>query len=266
MNFKKTIAVFGVLGMILPSISFGATSTSPFGGQNFCNRLSSYISKMETRITDREQNILSRRQDHKDKWSSRLENWDEKREAQRDRAEVRLAEFFLKLEARATTDAQKQALINFQAAIQAAIQARKAAVDAAILAFRTGAEKLLLDRKTSTENAVSAYKTAQKAAFDKAKASCGSGVEVRTVWDTLKADLKLTRDNFQTARQAIEKVADKIKDLNQAKKAAIEKAHQDFKAALEKAKADFRIAFPQPTPSFTPMGSATTTPVLSPTP
>lgn len=249
MNFKKRIAVLGILGMILPSLSLAATSTPPFGGQNLCSRLGNYISKMETRITDRESKILSRRRERQEKWSDRLTDWDEKREAQRDRAEARMAEFFLKLEARATTDAQKQALAVFKAAIQAAIQVRKTAVDAAILAFRTGVETQLSQRKIQTENAVLAYKNAQKAAFDKAKSSCDSMIVPGTVLETLKTDLKTARDNFQAARTAIEKAADKIKALNETKKAAFGKAHQDFKAALEKAKADFGLAFPQPTPS-----------------
>ncbi len=247
-NFKKRIVVFGILGMILPNLSLlAATSTPPFGGQNLCSRLGNYISKMETRIIDRESKILSERGERQNKWSDRLSSWDEKREAQRNRAESRMTDFLLKLEARATTDAQKQAVIDFKTAIQAAIGVRKTAIDAAILAFRTGAQTLLLERKTSTESAVLAYKTAQKAAFDKAKSNCGSGTDPRTIQETLKADLKAAQDKFQTDRQAIEKIADKIKVLNETKKAAMEKAHQDFKAALEKTKVDLKAVFPQPT-------------------
>lgn len=249
MNFKHSVAVIGILGMILPSLSLAATSTPPFGGQNLCSRLGNYISKMETRVTDREQNILSGRGERQNKWSDRLSSWDEKREAQRNRAESRMTDFFLKLEPRAITDAQKQAVMDFKTAIQVAIGVRKTAVDAAILAFRTGVETQLSQRKIQTENAVLAYKNAQKAAFDKAKSSCDSMIVPGTVLETLKTDLKTARDNFQAARTAIEKAADKIKALNETKKAAMEKAHQDFKAALEKAKTDLKVAFPQPTPS-----------------
>lgn len=242
------------------NISLAATSTPGFAGQNVCDRLTGFISKMETRVAEREQKITSRKQEKQEKWSDKAVQWDEKREEKRQQAETRQSEFLTRLENQAQTEAQKQAVVNFRTAVQAAIEARKKAVDDAIKAFRSGVDQMLQARKTSTDALVTVFKAAQKSAFDKAKSSCGSGIEPKTILETLKTELKAAQDKFQSDRQAIEKAAEQVKTLNQTKKNAFEKAHQDFKTALEKAKADLKAAFPQPTPGISSAPVATPTP------
>lgn len=248
-NFKKAAAVIGVFSMVLPNVLSAATSTPKFGGQNVCGRLDAFISQMESRVTVREQKILTRQNERRTNWSDRLSGWDEKREQKRSQAETKRSDFYRNLESKAQTEGQKQAVVLFKAALQAAINARKAAVDTAIETFRSAVSRLLQSRQSSIDAAVSAYKAAQKSAFDKAKSSCGSETDARMILETLKTELKTAQDKFQADRQAIEKSVEQLRLLNETKRSAVEKAHQDFKAVLEKAKADLKAAFPQPTPS-----------------
>ncbi|KKS07194.1 MAG: hypothetical protein A2570_02080 [Candidatus Brennerbacteria bacterium RIFOXYD1_FULL_41_16] len=266
LNFKQIVVfvlVFVFSVSVFSSLTSAATSTPGFR-ENICSRLTNFISKMEVRVSEKEQRIRGRHQDGIEKRGEKLEAWDARREERRASANEKMTDFFLKFEQRAQTDIQKQAVAVFKAAVLAAIQTRQAVVDAAIVSFRSEAEKLLAERKSVAETAVAVYKVSQKAAFDKARSSCESGVDPKTVLETLKTELKAAKDKFEVDRQAIEIVASKIRALNETKKAAFDKAHGDFKVALEKAKLDLKAAFPQPT--LTPAISQTTTPTLSPTP
>lgn len=244
MNFKK-IFLFSVLGIWLISGIVQAVSTSTSGsGTGVCNRLSGFISQMDQRVTDREARIFSLKNERKEKWSDRLGAWDARRNERRLQADAKLNGLIAKIEVRAKTEVQKKAVNDFKLAVEAAIKIRRQAFDDAVNTFRLGVNQVWDGRRQAIDSAVTNYKIAQKLAFDKAKADCASGGEPLQILATLKIQLKEAREKFATDRQAIDRVADQIRSLNETKKASMERAQIIFRAALETAKTNLKVVLP----------------------
>ena len=72
-------------------------------------------------------------------------------------------------------------------------------------------------------------------------------------------ELKAARGQYILDKQGIDKLGEQVKALTDARKAAFEKAKEDFKVALEKAKADLKAVFGE-IKSQTPASSPTVQP------
>ena len=253
MNSKKTIfsavGAVAILSFFSTVIIFAQTGTPKAAGtqasKNFCQRVSEFSSRIDQKITEQNVKLEAKRNETANKISSRRQErtsnlaeirtkWDESR-----------TEHFQKLREKAETDAQKQALIQFKEAVNSAISTRRAAVDAANSGFQQGVDQAITARKIAADAAVANFRNSVKAAWDKAKTDCASGVNTATVRQNLKSALKSAREKFVSDKQAVEKLRDSMKNLIQTRKQAIEKANQDFKAAMEKAKDDLKAVFPK---------------------
>ena len=161
---------------------------------------------------------------------------------------------FAKLEGKATTDAQKQAVHDFETAVLAAVTARRAAVDAANTAYKQAALAAITQRQTQLKTAATSYKTAVANAVVAAKASCAAGTAPATVRTTFQVALKTARTNLQAALQNANKVRPNLDAPKAARKAAIAQADATFKAAIAQALVALKAALPvaSPSPSASP--------------
>lgn len=210
--------------------------------KNFCTRITEHATKFDQKMGERETTLKEKRDERATQWEARWKKHDEERAAHRAQWDRNRAEQFAKMETRATTDAEKQAVATFKTTMTTAIAARRTAIDAAIKTFREGFQKTMTARKDAINAAVQSFKTAEKAAFDKAKADCSTGIAPKTIRDTLHASLKAARDKFAQDRRAIDKLQSSLDPLIAARKTAIQKAISDFKTAAEKARADLKKA------------------------
>ncbi|MDD4902466.1 MAG: hypothetical protein PHE24_05015 [Patescibacteria group bacterium] len=156
--------------------------------------------------------------------------------------EEKIVKNFSKLEKRASTTVEKEALAAYKAAVTKAISDRREAIKTAIDAYRAGMDKAMADRKAAINQATKNYNDAVKAAYEKAKTDCASGQDEKTIKDTLKKALAVAHEKLVKERQGVEKLKIDIKPLLAARQTAIAKANTDFKAALEKAKTEFKTA------------------------
>ncbi|MEK7575561.1 MAG: hypothetical protein AAB491_00530 [Patescibacteria group bacterium] len=249
--FKKIIISVAITPMIttliLPSVVFAQRiqNNNIKRDTAFCLKISDTLTNIENRTDEREAKI-------KERIGARQSNIDERREKRDDRlAEFRQKrdenrnEHFQKLMEKAQTDAQKQAVIQFQIDINNAITARKTAIDKAISDFRQSIDNAISSRKVSVDSLVSTYKNSIKEDFNKAKTDCDNGVATSEIRTTLRASLKGLREKFENDRKNLDKVNDSIDSLITAKKAAFEKAISDFKTAVQAAKEKLKAAFPE---------------------
>lgn len=232
--------------LVAPSISvFLLGNIASAQTQKSCANLDTFVSK----TTDRMINQESKFQKHYDekflKVADREKKQDEKLSGIRLKQDDTRDARYTKLDERAETDAQKQAVANFKAAMASAIEVRRAAVDKAITDFRAGLKSAIDSRKSSTDGIIAVFKSSVTAALDKAKADCTGGTDVKTVRQTLKADLKTAREKFVSDRKAIDKLKVSAEQLLVTRKTAFEKAMADFKVAAEKARADLKAALKQ---------------------
>ncbi|HLN19000.1 MAG TPA: hypothetical protein VK255_02405, partial [Patescibacteria group bacterium] len=207
--------------------------------ENLCQRISDLANREQERLTQRTKNSGDRFQNWQQKTTekdSELANlrssWDDNRNDQ-----------FKKLEEKATTDAQKKAVADFEAAVKAAIAARRTAVDAAITTFREGVKKLISDRSESVSSGFSAFTKAVQAAYGTAKSDCANSKDPATIRTTLRNSIQAARAKFHSEKTSA-KVGGNIQTLIDARRTAVNKAMTDFKAAMEKARTDLKKAFP----------------------
>jgi|GEM_PF-1546869 hypothetical protein len=230
------------------------------GGINFCANVDK-MTQLETKMIDNEDKIEQKREEQKKKIDDRWVERNTKRENNRNKWDENRDEFFAKLEGKATTDAQKQALLAFKEATTAAITARRATIDSAIEAFRKGVEQAIASKKTSVDTLVSAFRAEIQAAITKAKADCAltnpDAVAIRVAFQNR---VKAAKEKFITDKKDVDKISDSLQSLIDAKKQAVEKANSDFKAAIEKARNDLKAVFPVPTVTPSPTATPTTNP------
>ncbi len=236
--------LFSVLGASLLAPTFSAAQTPPTPGskpaQNFCTQLPTLMTKVTTELTDRLSKLSTNRDEQSKKVTELWGGRDDNRGKDRAQADANRKAYYLKIEARATTDAQKQAVQAFETTVDAAVTARRNAVDAAIKTFRDSILSAVDTRHKSVDTAIEAFKAAIQPALEKAKADCDARIAARTVRLALQASLKTARTKLRADIQAIEKVNVERITLASERKATIDKAVADFKAALTKAETDLK--------------------------
>ena len=261
-NYKNLLAKFWtiliLLTFIIPAFVLAQSQNKNNSQSKICTAIVKFAERLDQRFVNQEAKLTARRLERVSKIANHQVEVDVKIDANREKWDDNREEQFGKLEEKAQTDAQKQAVAQFKSTMTAAISTRRAAVDVAIQTFRQGLQQAINDRKTATDTTVSTYKSTINLAIDKAKSDCASGVDTKTVRTNLIQSLKTAREQFNTARQNIEKLSESVETLVAARKQAVEKAHDDFKKAAEQARIQLKAAFGQASPS--PSVSPTSTP------
>lgn len=223
---------------------------------NFCTRLDNATTKLDNNLADRAKKLSNKRMERDARLEKNRSARDEKIAQHKTDADKKRAEHYAKMQTKVKNPAQDQALANFQAAISAAVSARKAAFDAARTTFRAGMDAALATRKTAIDGAINTFQAALEAAKTQAKTDCANGVDPATAKATFQATVKAAREKLAADRKAVENISASVKDLVNARRAAMDKARADFKAATEKARKDLKAALAaaktSPTTTTTP--------------
>lgn len=236
------------IGVLAPIFTLAENSIADQQGNVLCDKISNVYSKIAQAIGQRESklglkktDIINKIQDHWADQDSSLADKRQKWDTNRNNQIAKLKEKF-------PNDPEKQAVLDFEQAVDEAIFTRRAAIDSAISNFRQRVEELKNSRHSKIEAAKATFKSSVVSAFEKAKSDCLSGVPIATIREELKNSLAAYKEKYNQDVQEIEKIGAGMDQLIDAKKAAFEKAIQDFKTAMEKARADFKASASQEDP------------------
>ncbi|MEK7610679.1 MAG: hypothetical protein AAB468_02940 [Patescibacteria group bacterium] len=249
MNYVKLSLVNGaVLGLVLGPwsavVALAHAPTTPAAGVGLgaCARFEQAAHKLEHKVGERHDRLLAKKTERMTKLTERRADRLATRTEHRVDWTERRDEIFDRLEAKADTDAKKQALATFQQVVNTAVTTRRAAIDAAANTFHQGVDGAVNARQQAAETASQVFKKAVADALAKAQTDCAAtGADAAAVKETYRASVKQARETFNTARQAVEKMD--LETLNTVRKAAFQKAADDFKATMDKARADLKVAF-----------------------
>ncbi|HEX7724890.1 MAG TPA: hypothetical protein VF438_04100 [Candidatus Paceibacterota bacterium] len=147
------------------------------------------------------------------------------------------------LAAKATTDAQKQAVTAFKASMEAAIAAREASIDRTRSVFRTGVDQLLVKHTAAVNTALGTYQTALKNAASQAEAACNAKQKSTDVRNQYRAAVKAARADRQAAVRTINKVGTDVRKLAETRNASIQLALTTFQNSQTTALNLLKIAF-----------------------
>lgn len=218
-------------------------STSPSDNSNFCNKLDDLSSRIDQNLDQKEKWLEEKRTDRSVNLTKRRANRDEKLKQFRDNWVENQDKLYKRLEEKAITTEQKEAVAAFKVKIETAVQVRQAAIDSAITTYRDSLDTLFVERKNAVDKAKADHRAAISEIFQKAETDCASGLSPVTIKAEVKENLSKAQNSYRADVVSIEKSADKVKDLADARKEAVNKAVEDFKATLNAAKIELKAAF-----------------------
>ena len=233
--------------IILPSSAFAANIGADVKvktgvGVNFCTTLESRSTEFSNHIQNLTQNFVNEKSDRISAIDARRQTRDENLTNIRSNGDEKHDTRFTILSAKATTDAQKAAVAQFQADVTAAITLRRSSIDTAIKNYRDGVNNLVSTKFIALDDSVATLNTDVDQVLTQAKNACDSGTASTTVLATLKASLKSDQANFKNARST-DKIKADIETLDSTRKAAVTQAVVKFKADLAQATAKLKAAF-----------------------
>ena len=230
------------IGISAPFFALAQNSVAAQQGSVLCDKISSAYSKVaqiliqkEGKIISKKTEIINKIQDH---WTKQDTNLAQKRQKWDDNRAKQIAVLSDKF----SSDLDKKAVISFEQEVSSAISARRRAIDSAITNFRQGVQQLKTSRELKTDEAKKTFKNSVISAFETAKADCLSGVSIAIIRENLKISLATAKEKYNNEVRNIEKIGAGMDQLIATRKAAFQKAIQDFKAAMEKARIEFKSA------------------------
>lgn len=247
MKNKLAASVIGmiVLGSFLmfPSVLAQTKNSTSTGNINFCISLDEKASKFSQNLNDNFNKFKSGKDQQLTKWENDWTKWSNDQGSNFARIDAIRTNNFTKLESKATTDAERQAIVTFKTAVETAVTARRSTVDTAIQTFRDGVKAALTGRAETVEKVINDRLAAFEAAVTKAKSDCASNIAPKTVRTAFVASLKKAQDAFKAAKKADENLKLKIETLRKARNSAVIAADKSLKTAISKAQADLKKVF-----------------------
>jgi hypothetical protein len=239
---KKIVSAILGASMSIAAFSPILASAQVRDNVGFCAQIDTITSNIDQRMADRTAKLNTARANVKSQLSAKKTARDTKLAQSRAKWDQNRTEQYAKLESKAATDVQKQALVSFKTSVNTAISTRRAAVDSASLAYRQGLAAALNARMSAVDAAMTTFKNAEAQAVAKAKADCAAGVKSADVRTAFRASMKAAQDTFQNSRKAIDNVKPTIDALQKTRNDAVKKAISDFESAMDKARRDLKAA------------------------
>ena len=242
MNKINVLVICMVLvsGIIFPVFALAINVSG--GGANFCANIATFHGQYSSNIQGKVNALQQKIQTNGTDINSARVAKDKKIADERQKISQQKALQYQKLEAKATTDAQKTAIKTFETTVNAAALAKQSAIDAATKTYRSGVDALMVSKRPLVQSAAPAFKTSVTTALDKAKADCAAGKSSSVVFATLTTSLAAAKTKFNSAVQTGNAIGSQMKTLVATKNAAVKKAMSDYKVAVQKATADLKTA------------------------
>ncbi len=244
MNIKKVLGSGVVAAMMISALApMGyALAEDQKGTENNSTAFCDKIADVEARLTAKDLKVTAKVDAHRSEMSlKKSQKWsdiDTKRETKRSAMEAKKAERFTKMENRTgLTDAQKAAVLVFEASAKAALDTEKIAVDAAVSAYRATVSKTIADKQILVDTILKTYKDTITAALLKAKTDCAAGVSSVTAKNTFEATKNAAKVKMNTDRAAISSLGEVVGAAAQTRMTAIQAARTVFTNSIKAARA-----------------------------
>ena len=224
--------------------SNNANSTTTNTTTSFCDTIASkgaeLLSKFDSLSAKLAQAWEKRDQTLSTKWQDITKEVTDKRS----QADAKRFDDYAKLEARAKTTTQTEAVRVYEDSVNTAISVRRKSYDVARQTFRDGVKSVIEERRNTVNGELNLYRNSITQATEIAQSSCSDAKNAKSVVrQTFKDSLKKAQSVFKAARSDDSKVKDKIKPLIDTRKLSYEVADQAFQSSMQMAKTTILAAF-----------------------
>lgn len=210
----------------------------------FCTNIGNNTAKITSGITAAKDKVSTARNERATQLTANRAKWDQDLSANRSKADQDRQSSFAKLEAKATTDAQKAAVKTYESTVADAVTKRRAANDAARTAFRNAVDTAIASQKATIDAQATIFSSAVSTAVTTAQAACianpANGPAIRT---TLQNSLKTAKDTYNAARKSDGNLGEQIKQLAATRNEAIKTADTTLQATVKAAREALKAAF-----------------------
>lgn len=237
-------AVATAAGLLLYPATTLAVVTTPTQSA-FCNGLGSRMTSVNAEIARREAKITADRAAYDAKLTSDRAKVNATVASDRAKADALRQAHYDKLTADATTTAQKQAVVTFEATVDAAITTRRQGMDAARAVFRSGVDRAIAMRRSQVDAAIQTFLNSVAAASTAAKAGCQSGQATDTVRANFVAAMHNARTTLTATLRAIPTLGSSVKNLAATRNQAFAQIQATFKTTIQQAAAALKAALGQ---------------------
>lgn len=208
---------------------------------DFCVGIDEYSIKIIDKIKEVKTKQLQNQESLDKDISSKEDDADAKRAISRTEADTKRTLNWTKMTERAKNDVEKEAVKNYQVAVQQAITARRSDIDRTVEEYRVGLTKTLKDHYDSIYKAIDIFEKSIDAYLESAKKDCEIKlIESEKINSTLDEQISESQKILQ---EALDK-ADVTKDLELIKEARdknIEAIEVIYKTNTDKAREDLIV-------------------------
>ncbi|MEK7630813.1 MAG: hypothetical protein AAB417_02205 [Patescibacteria group bacterium] len=243
-NYKTTqyiAATLVALTLAGPLSVAAQTATSTSNGKDFCDRVGTISTNLEKRISNREDQFRRLKDNRLETFLKHASSTMERLDTTRDKWDDNRKEHYAKLLERADTDAKKQAVEKFRAAMDAATAKRRAAIDAALKTFQTDVKSMIGSRKGGLEKAAADFRASEQAAIKQAKDACLSGKQIKDVRQTLNKKLQTMQRSFEGDRRDANRLGVGLDGLARKRQEAFREAREAYESAARKARQELKV-------------------------
>ncbi|MDD5068686.1 MAG: hypothetical protein PHS53_03705 [Candidatus Pacebacteria bacterium] len=209
-----------------------------------CERISAASADANAQISGKQVKFETAYNLEQEKQEQKLASTTQELKDKRDAAEASFASQVLSFSDAASTTEQKQAISDFQQAVEKARAARLVAVDGAVKVFGDAVASLTDAKKTASLTALQNFGTSVQGAFQKAQTDCASSISKDTTQSNLIKALNAAEASLKTNQTSLSKTAPTFDALVKTRRDSILKAFSGYKLSLRKMKADLRLVFP----------------------
>ncbi|MFA9263093.1 MAG: hypothetical protein ACEQSB_07185 [Undibacterium sp.] len=209
----------------------------------FCTQFAETKSKLETALSEKDARVKDYLGGLVENLGDRRANRDAKREGLRSEADQKRSAWYERLNARAKTDAEKDAVLKYQERVEEAVDDRREEVDDAIKSYRESVDTLVEKRRATIESARLAFHTNVLAAITTVEQGCTNGAATLTITKNFKTALSAARTKLAADKKSASMLEGQIQSLVETRKKSVTAAFAQYEAALKAAKADLIAAF-----------------------
>lgn len=213
----------------------GKSADGSGSSANFCQSLDREYSGVEQKTAGSEFDLARERARSANKINMSRAQRDKDLSDSRKDQDMKIKEFYSKLEAEAKSGEEKQAVSDLKKMADGAILVFRSAVDKAIAGQRKGLEKILNSRKITVDQSLVGYKVGIRVSFGRAKDKCSENSDPEAARQRLLSDLKTVKDGFYSGNEAIKNAEEEIKALQKERKEALQKAANDLSLSIGQA-------------------------------
>jgi hypothetical protein len=226
-----------------PATNNQKPSTIPATSQ-FCNSFNVKANAVTARVSNLSGKLSQAWTRQDQKIASQQQQVNQKIAADRQQADATRAADFTKLEAKATTSVQKQAVQTYENAVNGAVTVRRASFDSARKDFRAGLQNIIDTNRNTVSSQLDSFSGAVNTAITNAEASCsGTSTTAATIRTTFQSAMKSAQGTYRNDRSGDVKIGTQVQALVATRDAAFNAAEQAFQTTIASARQTLIQAF-----------------------